>query len=115
MRRWVVRVRMPDRRRERERDGWVSLSGSMSTEERRKHSTSPERRTGRPLEVSSAGGSHLPDIEVAGGRKRGGERERDFFTGLIGSGCGGGDRILRFTKMRIKKVNDEFDQLSLFF
>lgn len=35
----------------------------MSTAERRKHSTSPEESTGRPLVVSSAGGNQFPAID----------------------------------------------------
>lgn len=62
IRRWVVRVRMPAVYGWR--FGWVERSGSMSTAERRKHSTSPEESTGLPLVVSSAVGSHFPAIVV---------------------------------------------------
>ena len=61
MRRWVVKVRRPEVKGER--FGWVEKLGSMSTEERRKHSTSSEESKGLPLVVSSADGSHFPAID----------------------------------------------------
>lgn len=58
-RRWVVRVSTPVLRR-----GKVGRSShSRSTEERREHSISLGRSTGRPLVVSSTGGSEFPAIE----------------------------------------------------
>lgn len=57
-RRWVVRIRMPDFKGTNELKS-VS-SGSRSTLERRLHSTSFCRRTGRPLLVTEAGGNKLP-------------------------------------------------------
>lgn len=56
-RRWVVRIKWPDFKGGNETAS--SWSCSMSTFERRLHSTSFGRRTGRPLLVTEAGGKKL--------------------------------------------------------
>lgn len=63
-RRWVVRMRRPDLRRGKA----GSSSDSRSTGERREHSISFGRRTGRPLVVSSTVGRNFPaSMEGHGG------------------------------------------------
>lgn len=56
-RRWVVRIKWPDFKGGNETES--SWSCSMSTFERRLHSTSFGRRTGRPLLVTEAGWKKL--------------------------------------------------------